>query len=897
MEALNSQLLQFFDRLLWVSIQGSVLIVLIILVQLILRRRLPIRWHYFIWLLLLIRLAMPWLPESKISVFNLVPKSIQQGRIIEAITESDDVGHFGFYSGMRSTDAQETQPEEISESVFIRFVRMLPLLWLVGTVVIAGYVCVRNISLWLTVKRERPITDQKILELLEDCKMEMGVQTILGVVVSDRIKSPALFGFIRPRLLLPQGMLETYGLEELRYVFIHELAHLKQRDIYLGWLMALLQVVHWFNPLMWFAFGRMRADRELACDGLAISMMDTDEPPEYGRTIVNLLENFSQVRYLPSVAGILEDTCQIERRIKMIADYKKTSRSRWAGAMLLLAVLACVVLTNAYVAKADLDFSTPTNLGPTVNSSAWDIAPNISADGLSLYFCSTRPGGSGQGDIWVTTRATKEDDWGNPVNLGQTVNSSSWELHPCVSADGLTLYFGSDRPGGSGGQDLYVATRAKIEDDWSSPLNLGPMVNSSADEWGQSLSADGLELYFSSMRPGGHGGLDLWVTTRETTNDDWGPPVNLGPTVNSSASEGFPSISTDGLTLFFSDYPFGTPRPGGYGSSDIWMTTRATKSDPWGEPVNLGPTINSSSHEACPNISADGSTLYFDSTRSGGSGTWDLWQVSILPVVDLNGDGKVDFKDFRKLVQYWGQDEPSCDIAPLPNGDGIVDSKDLNLLAEYLMKELQPVAHWKLDETEGTTAHDSIGVNDGTLHGNPAWQPAGGTVGGALQFDGVDDYVSTSFILDPGKGSFGAFAWIKGGAPGQVVISQTDITIGRSTQPGSAWLWADSSGGRLMTGLMDTVFGPLESESIITDGQWHHIGLVYDFDGLHRCLYVDGAEVAKDTDVVGGVDSNGGLYFGAGKTLDATSFFTGLIDDIRIYDRALSAEEVAELAR
>ena len=844
MEALNRQLLQFFDWLLWVSLQGSVLIGLIILVQLILRRKLGIRWHYFLWLLLLIRLAVPWLPESKISVFNLVPKSIQQGRIIEAISEAQNARGMDFYLYAESTDALETQPEEISESVFIRFVRMLPLLWLVGVVVMAGYVCVRNISLWLTVKRERPITDQKILELLEDCKMEMGVQTILGVVVSDRIKSPALFGFIRPRLLLAQGMLETYGLEELRYVFIHELAHLKQRDIYFGWLIALLQIVHWFNPLMWFAFGRMRADRELACDGLAISMMDADEPPRYGKTIVNLLENFSQVQYVPSVAGILEDTCQIERRIKMIADYKMTSRSRWAGAMLLLGVLACVVLTNAYVAKADFVFGTPIPV-PNVNSSAQQFGPSISADGLELYFTSNRPGGYGDYDIWVTTRATTDDPWGTPVNLGPTVNSSAGEGRQSISADGLTLFF--------------------------SDYKLGV------------------------VRPGGYGNNDLWVTTRPTFSDPWSTPVNLGPTVNSPYNEVCPSISADGLTLYFSDWQ--NPRPGGYGGTDIWVTTRKTRDADWGEPVNLGPTFNSSRHETSARISADGLTLYFGSNRPGGYGSWNLWQVKILPVVDLNGDGKVDFKDFRKLAQYWGQNEPSCDIAPLPNGDGIVDIKDLNLFAEYLLKEFQPVAHWDMDETEGTTAHDSIGSNNGTIYGNPVWQPTGGMVGGALQFDGTDDYVSTGFILDPAKGSFSAFAWIKGGAPGQVIISQTDITVGRNTQPGSAWLWADSSYGRLITRLMHPPFDPLVSESVITDGQWHHIGLVYDFDGLKRGLYVDGAEVAKDTNPVGGVYSGGGLYFGSGKTLEAGSFFSGLIDDVRIYDEVLSEEEVAELAR
>ncbi len=414
MEALNTQLLQFFDKLLWISIQSSVLIILIVLVQKVLRDRLGIRWHYFLWGLLLIRLAIPWLPESKISIFNLVPRSIQQGRIIESLSQSRSVRGIGFYLYAESEDVQETQQEAVSQSVFIKFISFLPSIWLVGIVIMAGYVCVRNITMWLTVKRERPITDQEILDLLEDCKMEMGVQTIIGVVVSDRIKSPALFGFVRPRLLLPQGLLETYSLEELRYVFIHELAHLKQRDIYFGWLMALLQIAHWFNPLMWFAFGRMRADRELACDGLAISMMDADEPPRYGQTIVNILENFSQVQYVPSVAGILEDKSQIERRIKMIADYKKTSRTRWAGAMLLLAVLACVVLTNAYVAKADFTFGTPTNLGPTVNSSAGDDMPSISADGLELYFGSNRPGGSGNLDLWVTTRDTKDDEWGPP---------------------------------------------------------------------------------------------------------------------------------------------------------------------------------------------------------------------------------------------------------------------------------------------------------------------------------------------------------------------------------------------------------------------------------------------------------------------------------------------------
>ena len=892
MESFSMRLLPIFDWLLWMTIQAALLFCLIMLVQFILRSRLPIRWHYCLWLLLLIRLAIPWLPESRVSIFNLVPRSIQQGRILESISQSQNARGMDFYMYAESVEGQEIESKP--EAIIVRFARMLPLLWLLGTVVLAVYVGAGNFHIWWLVTRERPLTDQKILDLLEECKSQMRIHTILGVVITDKVKSPALFGFLRPRLLLPAGMLETLSREELRYVFLHELGHLRRRDIYIGWLMSLLQVLHWFNPLVWLAFYRIQSDRELACDALVLTCTRSGESKEYGRTIVNLLERFSRPQRLPSMAGILETKSQLKRRIKMIAKFKKTSRPRWAGAMLLIVVLACVVLTNAYVARADIIFGTPINLGSMVNSSYDECTPYISPDGLTLYFSeyvNNRPDGHGGIDIWLSTRETVKADWGIPLNIGPPINTSADDGSICISDSGLELYFSSNRAGGNGDWDLWVATRATTDAPWSEPVNLGSTVNSGYTELCPSLSSDGLSLYFSdgplTFRPDGVGDGDLWVATRASICDPWGPPENLGPKVNSSVNDFSPNISSDGLTLFFQS------RRGTGGPADIWVTTRATTEDEWGAPVSLGSQINSAQSDCNPSISADGTTLYFSSSkRDGGQGGWDLFQVSILPVVDLNGDGKVDFKDLRKLAQYWGQNEPSCDIAPLPSGDGIVDEKDLNILAAHLMKELQPVAHWKLDEAEGNIAEDSIGNNDGTLNGNPVWQPNGGAVAGALQLDGVDDYISTTFSISPINGSFSAFAWIKGGAPGQVIICQTG-----STDVSSRWLWADPSYGRLMTWLMHPTFDPLVSEKVITDGHWHHVGLVYDLDELRRYLYVDGREVAKDTDYVGVVDSNGGLYFGANKTLDTAAFWSGLIDDIRIYDEVLSAEEVADLAR
>jgi len=203
------------------------------------------------------------------------------------------------------------------------------------------------------------------------------------------------------------------------------------------------------------------------------------------------------------------------------------------------------------IANADFVFGEPTNLGPTVNSSAWDFGTSISPDGLFHYFSSIRPGGSGGHDIWVTTRATTDDDWSNPVNLGPTVNSSSWDSCPSISADGLELYFESQRPGGSGDDDIWVTTRATTDDDWGIPVNLGPTVNSSAWDSCPDISSDGLSLYFCSYRAGGSGSCDLWVVTRATVSDPWGQPFNLSPTVNSSTWDYGPDTSADGLCLFF----------------------------------------------------------------------------------------------------------------------------------------------------------------------------------------------------------------------------------------------------------------------------------------------------------------------------------------------------------
>src|SRR5688572_21952424 len=136
--------------------------------------------------------------------------------------------------------------------------------------------------------------------------------------------------------------------------------------------------------------------------------------------------------------------------------------------------------------SAGPEWSAPENLGPVVNSPALEQNPAVSADGLSLYFQSDRPGGVGGVDIWVTRRASRSSPWEPPVNVGPPVNTPFFEASPSLSPDGHLLFIHSNRPGTLGGNDIWMACRSgsKDEEDWETPVNLGPDVNTTDDENG-----------------------------------------------------------------------------------------------------------------------------------------------------------------------------------------------------------------------------------------------------------------------------------------------------------------------------------------------------------------------------------------------------------------------------
>ncbi len=291
-------------------------------------------------------------------------------------------------------------------------------------------------------------------------------------------------------------------------------------------------------------------------------------------------------------------------------------------------VSVAVALTFASVVSAKHfgQWGAPVNLesipgtSSELNTASNDGCPIQSPDGLSLYIATNRPGGFGGQDIWVARRASTDDPWGAPEHLGMPVNSSANDFCP-TPVPGHGLFFVSERAGGCGSGDIYF-TRFK-HGGWEEPQNLGCEINSIAGEASPSYFEDESGhaiLYFSSQRTDGFapGGADSDIYF----SVDFGP-AQLAPGLNTAVEDSRPNVRKDGREIVFD-----SNRVGGIGLQDIWTATRETTADDWSTPTNLGPMINSAATDARATLSRDGLTMFFGSGRAGTDGLSDIFMTS-----------------------------------------------------------------------------------------------------------------------------------------------------------------------------------------------------------------------------------------------------------------------------
>lgn len=266
----------------------------------------------------------------------------------------------------------------------------------------------------------------------------------------------------------------------------------------------------------------------------------------------------------------------------------------------------------------------PEKMGPPLNRFGMQYLPALTADQRHLVFTG-RAGKRGEQDENLYVSVRRADGWTEPTSISPNINTRQNEGAGSISGDGKTLVFAScDRPDSFGSCDLYISYRSG--ETWSRPVNLGGVVNSKGWDSQPSLSADGRTLYFASVRTGGQGKEDIWVTTLNQDNT-WSEPLNLGDKINTRGNENSPFIHPSGSTLYLSSNGHL-----GLGAADIFKASLDAQGN-WGEPQNLGYPLNTFENESSLFITTDNKTGYYSRRIDGAEGpaSIELYQFEVPP--------------------------------------------------------------------------------------------------------------------------------------------------------------------------------------------------------------------------------------------------------------------------
>ncbi|MBM3840351.1 MAG: hypothetical protein FJ398_20790 [Verrucomicrobia bacterium] len=417
-----------FDWVLHATWSASILIGLVLLLQWLLRDKLAPRWRYALWLLVVVRLALPVSPGSAVSVFNFAKveaaKPVSLENPAPAATPGQSVsnaesGAAASASGRRPRWLAEATDEETE----LRFqlagaTRTLKTPEVAYWIAFAlwGPVSAFFLLRWLwqnarfvrRMRAGRSVGQPEVLQLFEECRALSGVRRNLELLSIEEITSPALYGLFRLRLLLPKDFLASFKRDELRHILLHELAHVKRWDTAVNAIAAILQMLHWFNPLVRLAFRRMALDRELACDEMALNCLKQGENEAYGATMIRLLESASERLPNFTTVGILEDYRQMLTRIQCVARYGRSTAHPVVvvGLFALLAVAGLSDAQNASDPQYPASLKVIESTTRTIHLTGWEAGDSsLSPDETRIVFDHWRSPGA---DVVVKDLRTQE---------------------------------------------------------------------------------------------------------------------------------------------------------------------------------------------------------------------------------------------------------------------------------------------------------------------------------------------------------------------------------------------------------------------------------------------------------------------------------------------------------
>lgn len=363
-----------FLWILYASFTATIIIFFVLFIKKIINNRLDLRINRVLWLLVIIRLLLPFMPQSPLSIFNIFPEIHKKMMFNQSLYSFSTVKSYTFKDNEINTDEVEkhfdldsienkhSQENDLSKQKLTAIenrtstknislkgmLKIASCIWFSGFIAIILLIVVRGIIFDKKSRYFKKINDPEIVQILNLLKEKLKVNKDISLYYEENLRSPFIVGFINPKIYIPKELLKTVEKRELYYILLHELIHYKRKDLLYNLLETIALSIHWFNPAVWFAVKKMRLDKELTCDYIVLENIEEDEVKVYGLTILKLsrvVSNHIPNKIIPSY--FYDNISQLERRIIMIKKFKKKSYKMSILLGIAFLLLGSFTLTNA----------------------------------------------------------------------------------------------------------------------------------------------------------------------------------------------------------------------------------------------------------------------------------------------------------------------------------------------------------------------------------------------------------------------------------------------------------------------------------------------------------------------------------------------------------------------
>ncbi|PFZ22293.1 methicillin resistance protein [Bacillus wiedmannii] len=459
---INVYLSHFFDWLIETSLMASILVGFILCIKVLFRNKLTPRWQYMLWIVLMIRLLLPWSPDSSYSIYSLLSYSSSVSEVIPKNTSSpentvnNEMKHtveLEPNSKIVTKNSEQKVSTNAEQQTAFSLYKIALYVWLAGVIILVVITFITNRRLYSYIKKQPDITDEQVVTVFNRCKQSMKMKKAVSLRLAGKIASPTVFSFLRPKVLLSKKHMKVLNEQQLQYVFYHELAHIKRNDVAINWMMYSLLLLNWFNPILWYAYFCMREDQELACDAYALTFIDKEEQIAYGHTIITLLEHYSY--QAPSLASLSRNKRTLKRRIVMIKKFQKKSYRLSLLGVIAIVAIASLSLFNARATEGQEKQEDKVEQSKDAYQSAVDMLFGTEENAKKEYRYSARVYEQKTDYLYLAEKALTKDEFQQYIKLYKEIINIQKKGAPRDS-DYESIFFREERLTEADREKLYA---------------------------------------------------------------------------------------------------------------------------------------------------------------------------------------------------------------------------------------------------------------------------------------------------------------------------------------------------------------------------------------------------------------------------------------------------------